>query len=200
MAGTGGNCGGKLVMELIRKTLINYHQLPPSKVESMLAFFDIKTFSKGEYFLRQGDICRHIAFIEKGSMVYFAHNEADESACDLALEGEWVTYVKSLSDGTPAEISIRTVEPVQAVVLSLDNLSSMVKKHPDAAKVQYKLIQDGMVAMARRSVEMVSLSVENRYQKLLSDKPEIFKRFPVTYIASYLGITPRHLNRLRGGK
>lgn len=187
-------------MERIRHTLLNYHQLPAELAESILTFFEYKTFSKGDYFLRQGEICRHIAFIEKGSMVYLAHTHDDESACDLAMEGEWVTYVKSFTSGTPAELSIRAVEPVHAMVLSTENLTGLVKRHPDSVAIHQKLMEDGMVAMARRSVELVSLSAEIRYQNLLREKPEIFQRFPVSYIASYLGVTPRHLNRLRGGK
>ncbi|MGL5892441.1 MAG: Crp/Fnr family transcriptional regulator [Bacteroidia bacterium] len=187
-------------MELLRKNLLGYHSLSDEITAQFLSRFKLEELRKGDYLLRYGQVCKQIGFVEEGSVVYLAHNGRDEKVCDFAFEGQWVTYVKSLMSGNPSELSIQAAEPLLIAVIDTDSINELMQVAPQTIALQHKLMQDGMVEMAQRSVDLVNLTAEERYQKLLKSHPQLFQRFPLGHIASYLGITQRHLNRLRGGK
>jgi CRP-like cAMP-binding protein len=184
-------------MKLLLKNVIEKHDMAEETALRMCSFFQLKELQKGDYLLRYNQVCRHIGFIEQGSVVYLTHTGKDETVCDFALEGQWVTYVKSLMSGTPAELSIRATEPLQIALIDTDGIQQLAASVPEAAQVQAQLMRDGMVEMAQRSVDLVSLTAEDRYLLLVKSQPQLFQRFPLGYIADYLGITQRHLTRLR---
>jgi CRP-like cAMP-binding protein len=160
-------------------------------------YFTSVHYPKNSYFLKIGQYCRKVAFVDKGALVYIQNTQGKENVCDFAFEGNWSTQYKSLTTNTPSEMSIQAVEDSVLIETTLENLEQLALKVPKANEIRMKLAEASFIEIAQRSVDMANLSADQRYIKLMNEKPGIFHRLPLSYIASYLGVTQRHLSRLR---
>jgi CRP-like cAMP-binding protein len=165
---------------------------------AILNFFQPASYKKGEHFLKSGTVCRKIGFIEKGAVYYNLNSTEGDTICDFGFEGQWCTHYKSLNSGAPSEMNIVALEDCSLLEITGDNVEQMTRQVPKVAEIRTKMAEYAFIEMSQRSIDITSKSAEERYAQLIQNQPHILQRVPLSFVASYLGVTQRHLSRLRG--
>jgi CRP-like cAMP-binding protein len=158
-----------------------------------------KKLRKKQYLLQEGDTCKYIAFVEKGALKSYVIDEAGtERITQFALEGWTISDLYSFLTGEPATYHIDAIEDAELVLISKaahEELLQQVPKYETYIRLQ---ITGAYIALQRRLTSIISLPIEERYKNLTTLYPTIVQRVPQHMIASYMGLTPETLSRVRG--
>lgn len=138
-----------------------------------------------------------MAFIEKGIVLYYKIADIGQVICDFAKEGEWITQYESFVNQDLSPISIKTIEPTEILVISFDKLQQLYEEVPTVMLLARKIIEKAFFSSLSRNDELQNLRANERYIKFAQDNPELVQRIPQYYIASYLGVAPQSLSRIR---
>lgn len=156
-----------------------------------------KNLEKGAYFLKAGEVCNYVGFLEKGSMRLFYDSPKKEACCDFYFENSFVGSFASFMGKTPSMVNIAAIEPCELLLLKLDAIDQLSIDYPVFKKLVYIIIQEQFYKLEKREESLLILSPEERFNQLVEMHPKIFKRIPLHYVASYLAITAETLSRYR---
>lgn len=173
--------------------------LTAEEQETIKTFLTPKKLRKKQYLLQEGDVCKYIAFVEKGALKSYVIDEAGtERITQFALEGWTISDLYSFLTGEPATYHIDAIEDAELVLISKaahEELLQQVPKYETYIRLQ---ITGAYIALQRRLTSIISLPIEERYKNLTTLYPTIVQRVPQHMIASYMGLTPETLSRVRG--
>jgi CRP-like cAMP-binding protein len=152
---------------------------------------------KGDYLLKGGDVCNHVTFINKGFFrVYHTFGE-EELTTNFAFEGNYVTDYPSFVSRQPTSDNIVAMDDAEVLMLDYDGLQTAYEQYPVWQKFGRMVAEYILLFVVDRNKALLFLSPEERYLKLMKDRPKVIAKVPLKYIASYLGITPEALSRIR---
>lgn len=156
-----------------------------------------KQLDEGDFFLQEGQVCRHLTLITAGLFRYFYHTEQGEVTRWISFEGDFMTSLASFIKEKPAVENIQAIKPAELWMMPKTVWVNLYEKHPFLQRFWLKTIEYNYIGMEERVFHQIALSAEQRYQWMLENYPRFNKEVPAKYIASMLGITPRHLSRIR---
>lgn len=163
-----------------------------------LSFTKTKTVLKGDFFLLEGNPCHYLAFILDGGLVnYSIDAKGEKHVLNIASKNYWTTDLNSFFTALPSTYYIEALADTRVILISKDSFEEACLAIPVLERFFRLLFQKGYASMMARLTNVQSESAEFRYLKLLKDQPIIFKIAPQYYIASYLGIKPQSLSRIR---
>jgi CRP-like cAMP-binding protein len=139
-----------------------------------------------------------MSFIASGAMrQYSIDNSGNEHITTLALEGWWISDRGSFYNVTPSRYNIDAVEDSTLLVANLERINLLKEQSLTFLKMAHILDQNHSIAAQKRIEASVSYSAEEKYNYLVQVHPEFFNRFPQNMLASYLGLTPETMSRVR---
>jgi CRP-like cAMP-binding protein len=157
-----------------------------------------KKLRKKQYLLQEGDVCKTIAFVEKGALrAYSIGNNGGEHIIQFALEGWTISDLYSFLTGEAATYNIEALEDSELVLITKSAQEELLKKLPKYETFMRLQLTGAYLAMHKRLNSILSMSLEERYSALTSLYPDIVQRVPQHMIASYMGLTPETLSRVR---
>jgi CRP-like cAMP-binding protein len=160
--------------------------------------FTPKKIRKKQYLLQEGDVCKYLSFIVKGAMrQYTVDEKGNEHIVRFGIENWWMADRESFEFSTPTVYNIDAWEETEVLQISLANLKELKETFPGMNKLTLALDKRGHIAAQKRITAAISLTAEEKYHDLFKTHPVFFQRFPQTMIASYLGISPETLSRIR---
>ncbi len=171
-----------------------------AEIETTCSFFHETELKKNDFFLKEGQYCKKIAFILKGAIVYYENIEGEEKVCDFAFENDWVSQYKSLLNNIPSEMNIRCMENVTLMQISIENFAALITALPKMNFVRLSVSEEFYIKSTQRAQNLANLPAEERYYKEIENSPHLAHRVPQYYLASYLGIKPQSLSRIRSVK
>ena len=172
--------------------------LSEKEIESIENAFVHKKFRRKQYFLQEGEVCKHTAFIVKGAMrQYTVDDKGEEHIARLSIENWWASDRESLMKQIPSIYFIDAWEDTEALLITRDAFLDLVDKIPSLAEWMRNIDVNSAIDFQRRLNAAISLSAEDRYHDLEKTYPEFLQRFPQHIIASYLGINRETLSRIR---
>ena len=172
--------------------------LSEEEEEVIKQYLTPKKLRKKQYLLQEGDVCKHIAFIEKGALkAYVVDDAGAESIIQFALEGWVISDLYSFLTGEPATYNIDALENAELVLISKSAHEELLKKIPKYETYIRLQITGAYIALQKRLTSIISLPLEERYKNFLAVYPNIAQRVPHHMIASYMGLTPETLSRVR---
>lgn len=184
--------------EKLTETIRNKVSVTPEEMESIKHFFIPKKIRKRQFFVNAGDVAHYSAFVERGLLRAFSiDNDAHEHVVQFAPEGWWITDMNSFLSGDEAVYNIEAIEDSELLLLTKQAQDEMLKQQPKMEKYFRLLMQNAIIALQRRIVGTLSLSAEEKYKRMMQLYPDILQRAPQQHIASFLGITPETLSRVR---
>lgn len=161
-------------------------------------FFSPKKIRKKQYLLQEGNICSHLAFVEKGLLrSYNVDEKGIEHMIHFAWEGWWMADMLSFLSNEPSTYHIDAIEEAELLLISQTDFEEMLLKVPVMERYFRILFQNNIISKERRLISSISNSAEEKYIHLIATNPELIKRIPQQLVASYLGITPETLSRIK---
>lgn len=190
------------VFEGIHPTIIarlrNNALLTDDEILESLSYFEKRCIKRKEYILRAGEVCRERVYINKGCFRrYMLDDHAKEVIINFAFEEWWVGDLESFQNHQPGIYYVQAMEDSEVFCINEKNLRLLFEAVPKFSVFDYKKIEKSHFAMLKRLAMMQSASPEEKYLSMIEKYPQIIQRIPLHYIASYLGIEPESLSRLR---
>lgn len=172
--------------------------LSEDEVEMIRVVAIEKKLRRKQYLLQEGDVWRYIAFVSSGLLKSFSIDEKGrEHIMYFAPENYWAADDESFMNGTPATLNIDAIEDTDVVLIEKTKFQILCKNIPQLNDLGNTLLYRSFIASQSRIHSNISLSAEEKYQKFLDKFPVVVKRIPQHMIASYIGITPETLTRIR---
>lgn len=144
-----------------------------------------------------GDISREAYFVNKGATRLFFEKEGEEISANFMFENNFVASLESFLLQVPSRQAIDTLEDCELLVLSKQRLEELIAKQPQFNLFSKAIAETAFIMLQRRASSFILDSPEERYMNMLQQRPEILERVPQHMIASYLGVTPVSLSRIR---
>jgi CRP-like cAMP-binding protein len=158
----------------------------------------VKKLRKHKYLLQEGDVCKHHAFVSKGCLrSYSVDGGGVEHIVKFATETWWIADRHSMETGEPAKLNIDAVEDSEVVLISKQDFDLICQQVPAFNEMINTLLQRAYVSLQNRMLASISLTASEKYENFLQSYPEFALRIPQSMIASYLGISPETLSRVR---
>ena len=172
--------------------------LTQEDIEVIKNVFVPKKLRKRQYFLQEGQVCKHLGFVVKGAMrQYSVDYRGAEHVVTLTLENWWVDDRQSFAMLTPSIYNIDAWENTELLTVTKADLLDKLNAIPAINEMARILDENYAFATQKRLNAAISLSAEERYYELEKTYPEFLQRFPQHIIASYLGINRETLSRIR---
>lgn len=166
--------------------------------ELLESAFKAKHLRKRQYLLQEGDICRYMSFIIKGSgRMYSVNDKGQDHIIRFAIENWWLGDYESYNFNTPSLYNIEVLEDSEVLMIEHGQMQKLADSIPAIDLMIREIDRKGAVATQKRIHSAISEGAEERYDNLIKNYPEFLNRFPQSMIASYLGISPETLSRIR---
>jgi CRP-like cAMP-binding protein len=157
-----------------------------------------KKIRKKQYLLQEGDVCKFVAFVEKGSLrSYTVDEKGQEHIIQFALEGWTISDLYSFLTAEPATYNIDALEDSELVLINKSAHEELLRTLPKYETWMRVQVTGAYIAMQQRLTSIISLSLQERYKNFTDAYPEIVQRVPQHMIASFMGLTPETLSRVR---
>ncbi|WP_320053288.1 Crp/Fnr family transcriptional regulator [uncultured Acetobacteroides sp.] len=155
------------------------------------------SLKKNGYLVEAGQRCTEVAFMVSGKLRVFHFDGANEVTCYFAMAGSFITSFPSFIRNKPSNEYIQAVEDSVLLVVHRDELERITLLIPQLQLFRRILTEEQYIAAEKRIEMLQTKSGQERYDLMMRYYPEVILSFPLQHIASYLGITPQHLSRLR---
>lgn len=173
--------------------------VPLNKVEkeAFIGILDIKQFKKKEFLLQEGQTCSKISFINSGCTRLFYNVEGVENTIQFFFANSWHTDYASFLTGQPTIENMQALEACEVVQVRKTDLYKLYDIYPVFDRVGRVMAENAFLSLSKLNKMLTNEEPEQRYLNLLEQRPELVERIPQHYIASYLGIKPESLSRIR---
>jgi CRP/FNR family transcriptional regulator, anaerobic regulatory protein len=171
--------------------------LNESEEEAFTKILEIKQLKKKEILLQQGQVCNKISFINSGCMRLFYEVEGVENTVQFFFADRWYTDYDSFLTGQPTIENLQALENSEVVQFKKSDLYQLYITHPVFERVGRILAENAFLSLSKLNKMLTNEEPQQRYLSLLSQRPEVVMNIPQHYIASYLGIKPESLSRIR---
>ncbi len=172
--------------------------IPEAEFEQFAKLIFEKSFDKKSCLVEEGKDCNYIYFIDQGACYsYKTDKEGEKQVVQFAIEGYWISDLYSFLSGRKAIYSIEALEPSRTYALNRNHFQIACDRLPSFERFHRILVQNAYVALQYRLAQALSEDAETRYQEFSKQNPQFLQRIPQYLIASYLGIKPQSLSRIR---
>ncbi|KFC18545.1 Crp/Fnr family transcriptional regulator [Epilithonimonas lactis] len=169
-----------------------------AEIELLKSFFNQKKLNKKEYLLQEGQICRDLTFVSKGILKsYILDDKGNERINLFAFEGWWISDFNSFLNEEKAYLNIDAIEESELLTISRENYEALTLKIPIMDRYFRILYQNSLVTKDQRLVISNNFTAEEKYLQLLESNPKITQKLSHSLIASYLGLSPETISRIR---
>ena len=184
--------------ELFFRHLNGKVQLSEEEQGIIRSYLTPKKIRKKQYLLQEGDVCKAAAFVEKGALRQYTVDEKGvEHIFQFALEGWTTADLYSFMTGEPATYNIDALEDSELVIITKSAEEEILKRIPKYETYIRMQLTGAYLSMQKRITSVLSLSLEERYINHTKLYPNLMQRVPQHMIASYMGLTPETLSRVR---
>ncbi|MEM9834644.1 MAG: Crp/Fnr family transcriptional regulator [Bacteroidota bacterium] len=184
-------------MEALKKCILKQVSINLISLENILSAFECAEIKKGDYFLRSGDLCRKMAFIQTGYLRMYDTVQGKEITFWIGSSGRFITSLSSFVFQTRNFWNIEAVTDCKLYVIGRENHFHLCKTEPKWLEFDNALLAHSFALLERSMFAQLHTTARQRFDTLMAEEPELFHYVPLQYIASMIGITPESLSRLR---
>ncbi|MBL7815611.1 MAG: Crp/Fnr family transcriptional regulator [Saprospiraceae bacterium] len=166
-------------------------------LERVLNAFELHVFKKNDFVVKEGKVSRHLGFVESGLFQYYVVREGEERTTYVSVENTFFSSVSSFVGEKPALENVRALTDGSMSLISRSKLKQLVNDMPQFKDFYINLLEHTVCGIDTSRHNLIVLTAEQRYEKLLREEPHFLQQIPLQHLASMLGVTPRHLSRIR---
>lgn len=157
----------------------------------------IKIYMKGDHIVKQGEVCNQVYFINSGFLRFYKIIDGKEISTGFMGANQYVSSYDSFLTRKPAFENLQALEDAELHCLSYDDMQFLYKQYPVYQMFGRVIAEQLFIWVNERTNALLLLSPEQRYENMINNQSEVLQRVPQYMLASYIGVTPEHLSRIR---
>lgn len=169
----------------------------PQLMEKAIASFSVLELKKNDYFVKENEVCTYFCYVESGILQHSILIEGEEKTSYLALKNSVTSSLSSFLFQKPSRKSIKAIADTKLWVVDLKTFKELIINNEAFHQFYYNLIEKQICLIDDYRIDLLTLTPEERYTKLLTNDPKLLQEVPLHYLASFLGISNRHMSRIR---
>ena len=184
-------------MDKLKKYLLQFGHLPEGDWQLFTAKLQPRQFSKKQLISEAGKVEDYISFIESGIIRYYLEDGEKEITFEIAFENSFAAAYDSFVTRTPALYTAEALTDTMLWSVTWHDLQELYQASSSGNRIGRLAAEELYVRKNKRQLSLLKDSAEQRYKNLLTDYPHLIQHIPLKYLASYIGITPQGLSRIR---
>lgn len=186
------------LMKALRQYLEMVGHLSEEDIQSLLAFVRFQKLKKGDFFIREGQVSLEVGFLVSGLIrSYYTTNSGEEITYCFRFPNDMIAAYSSFITGNKTDENLQAISEVELLVFSKQELNKLANDSLNWTKFLKEIAELQYIELEKRIFQLQKTTALQRYEDLLQNQPEYVQKIPLQYLASYLGITQRHLSRIR---
>ena len=186
------------------ENLINYCSsfilLSAIDKEALALNFKHTTIKRNDFLLKEGKVCDFIAFVNSGVIRHYHLKDGKEITCDITLKNSFITDFKSFTQSTPSNYNFQILKNVELFVIKKKELSELYNNNKNIESLGRIMAEQVALRTIDIAMSLSSDKPQERVEKLIIQRPDLFQEVPQRYLANLLGISPESLSRIRARK
>lgn len=180
------------------KTIEKFGRFTNSEKEFISNSFNTVSLKKGSHYLENGKVCSSIGFVIRGILrIYYTNPDGEEITRYFVKENQFAVNLESFNQRLASKENIQAVTPCLLISITYNDFEKLKTRITGWEKITQKVIESSLLEKLRLRNPMIIENAKTRYENFMKEQSEIAQRVPLIYIASYLGITPQSLSRIR---
>jgi len=171
--------------------------LSPEEIGILSSLFKEKSYKKGDFFLEEGRICKHVGFIAKGLMRYYINHDGEEKTYGFSQENEFVCNYESFLPQKPSSKIIQALEDCDVYIISHHDLQLLYANVHEGERFGRIAIEVVFIQLLKDISSFYTDTPELRYERFLKNHSDLQQRISQYHIASFVGVKPQSLSRIR---
>lgn len=189
-------CPSKINFEIYFRSVLNDKSLE-HYIPEILNRFQLLELPKNSFFVEANTVCKYFCYIEHGILQHSINVLGEEKTTYLALKNSLTSALNSFKNQVPSRKSIKALFDCKLWIIDLETFNDLLNHNEAFNRFYFNLIENQIFRIDDYRIDLLTLTPEERYQKLLSNESELIQRVPLHYLASFLGISSRHMSRIR---
>lgn len=178
--------------------LQSFDFLTPDDIEQLLSCSARRLLKKSDYWIREGQICREVAFVQRGTLrSFYTSGKGNEITYCITFPQNFLTAYSSFITGQATEENIQALTEVELLVVPRHCIQDLEQKNPAWLRFLKIMAEQQYLELEQRVFQLQKNNASKRYADLIKNHPGYIQHIPLQYLASYLNITQRHLSRIR---
>ena len=158
------------------------------------------TIKRNDFLLKEGKVCDFIAFVNSGVIRHYHLKDGKEITCDITLKNSFITDFKSFTQSTPSNYNFQILKNVELFVIKKKELSELYNNNKNIESLGRIMAEQVALRTIDIAMSLSSDKPQERVEKLIIQRPDLFQEVPQRYLANLLGISPESLSRIRARK
>lgn len=183
--------------KILEQFLSQFEELTKNQVQELSQLMTVLEFKKNETLVKEGQACNLCYFVLKGCLRQYIIQDETEKTVSIFTENQAVNYYTNQGVLSKSDSYLTCIEDSIILVGNPENDAELFSKYPVLAVITRKMIEEDLGKTQKTLVKTIISSPEQRYRNLLTERPELLQRVPQHIIASFLGMTPESLSRIR---
>jgi CRP-like cAMP-binding protein len=185
-------------VDKFKQFLKNISSITDQEFVDTILYFTEQNLMKGDFFVKQGQVCKHISFILKGTLrTYYINDKAEETTSCFCTENSLTTSYKSFILQQPSTLSIQALEDTELLVIDYTHLQKLYSTSVVWQNIGRAVAEREYIVMEQYASVLNNETAKEKYLRLLKEQPNVLQKANIEDIASYLGVTRRTLSRIR---
>ena len=182
----------------IKRYLKSFNLLTEEQIDDFVQQCTFKHLKKSVYFIKEGETCKQVAFVLSGTLrSYYISDKEDEITYCITFPNNFMTAYSSYLTSQPTQENIQAITETELLILSKESADELAKEHPNWVQFLKIMAEHQYIELEKKIFQLQKSDATKRYSDLMKNQPEYIQKIPLQYLASYLGISQRHLSRIR---
>lgn len=184
--------------DLILKNISKYIQLDEAETNHLTSLLTYRKIKRNQFLLQRGEVVPYDFFVNKGCLrSAYIDQDGEEYILQFAIEDWWITDFESFINETPSKLEIMALEDCELLQIDRNSLDELFDSYPKFEHFYRVMNERHFISLYQHLISFLSESAEERYRNFVQKYPQFLNRIPQYQIASYLGITPEYLSKIR---
>lgn len=186
-----------MTIEPLLNYVSNLFDISDNDIRLLTQFFKYEKFSKGSSLEKENTVAKKLYFIKNGFIRTCCTEDGTEITTQIVGKNDFITSFNSFVSGAVSKGNIKCISDCDVLYITKSDYDRLTRESAIWSAFCKQVYEQAIAFNLQRTTDLLTLSAEKRYLKLLAEKPEVIQNVPIQYIASYIGIKPESLSRIR---